>query len=138
MGLPRVAGFEFGQHGQVLANLVGQTEENAAAFLGGGGGPWAIFEGGFGGGDGAVHVVGIGVWNLRDDFFARGIVDGEGLGGLAVDPFAVDVHLISADVGFHSTGHKDLLRSSVGLKPAENKIRIRYGTANSRALPQPF
>ena len=35
-----------------------------------------------------------------------GIVDGKGLVGLAVDPFAVDVHLISAYVGFHSAGHE--------------------------------
>ncbi len=107
--LAGVAGFELGQHRQVLTNLVGETEKNAATFLGRSGGPCAVFKGGFRGGDGAVHVVGIGVWNLGDDFLARGIVDGEGFRGLAIDPFTIDVHLISADVGFDSTRHKDLL-----------------------------
>ena len=104
--LAGVAGFQFRQHRQVLADLFGETEEHAAAFLRRRGRPRAIFEGGFGGGDGAVHVVGVGVRGLRDHFFAGGIVDRESLVGLAVDPLAVDVELVGAYVGFHSAGHE--------------------------------
>ena len=95
-GLAGVAAFEFGERGKIGADFFGEAEEDAAAFLRGGGRPWAFFEGGFGGGYGAVDVVGAGVGDLGDDFFGGGIVDGEGLRGLARDPFAVDVHLIGA------------------------------------------
>ena len=63
--------------GQVLADFVGQTEQYAATLLRGGGCPRAVFEGGFGGGDCAIHVFGVRVGHLRDDFFRGRIVDRE-------------------------------------------------------------
>ena len=108
-GLAGVAAFEFGERGQILTNFVGEAEQNAAALLRRRGRPRAFFESGLGGGDGAVHVVGRGVGDLRDHFFRRGIVDGEGLRGLARDPFAVDKHLISLHVGLDSAGHGSIL-----------------------------
>ena len=121
-GLAGVAAFEFGERGQVLANFVGEAEENAAALLRGGGRPRAFFECSFGGGDGAVHIVGAGVGNLRDHFFGRGIVDGEGLRGFARDPFAVDEHLVGLDFGLNSAGHRGLLQ---GLKP-RSLLRLQW------------
>ena len=103
--LAGVAALEFGECGQVLTDFVGETEEDAAAFLRGCGRPWTFFEGGLGGGDGTVDVVGRGVRDLSDHFFGRGIVDREGLRGLACDPFAVDEHLVGFHVGLNSTGH---------------------------------
>ena len=125
--LAGVAGFQFRQHGGVLADLFGETEEHAAAFLGSRGRPRTIFKGGFGGGDGAVHVVGIGVRGLRDHFFAGGIVDRKSLVGLAVNPLAIDVELIGAYVGFHSAGHHGLLlfRAIAELRSAARASRPR-------------
>ena len=127
-GLAGVAAFEFGERGQVLPDFVGEAEQNAAALLRGRRRPRAFFERGFGGGDGAVHVVGAGVGNLRDDFFGRGIVDGEGLRGLAGDPFAVDEHLVRLDFGLNSA------RASwppAGLKP---RLLLRLNGA-AEAVP---
>jgi hypothetical protein len=104
-GLAGVAAFQFGERRQVLANFVGEAEKDATSLLRGCRRPWALFESGLGGGDGAVHVVGRGVGNLRDHFFGRGIVNRESLRRLARDPFSVDEHLISLDFGLNSAGH---------------------------------
>ena len=107
--LAAVASFEFSQHGRILANFFGETEEHTPALLGGGGRPGTVVKGSLGGGDGTIHVVNIGIGNLREDLFIRGIIDGESLIGPAVDPVAIYIHLISADFGFYSGWHKDLL-----------------------------
>jgi hypothetical protein len=64
--LAGVAAFEFGQRGKIGANFFGEAEEDAAALLRGAGRPWAVFERGFGGGYGAVDVVGpaSGTWAM--------------------------------------------------------------------------
>ena len=77
--LAGVAAFEFCERGQVRANFFGETEEDAAALLRRCGRLRAFFEGGLGGGDSAVHIVGGGVGDLGDCFFGGGIVYGEGL-----------------------------------------------------------
>ena len=76
-----------------MADLFGETEQNAAAFLRSGRRPRAFFECSLGGSDGAIHVIGICIGHLGDDFFGRGIVNGEGFVRFAGDPFAVDEHL---------------------------------------------
>src|SRR4029077_3529189 len=88
-GFAGVAAFEFGERWLVGADFFGETEEDAASLLRRSAGPGALFEGGFGGGDGAVDVVGVGVGDLGDDFFRGGIVDGESFCRFAVDPFSV-------------------------------------------------
>src|SRR5229473_873371 len=103
--LASVAGFEFGQRGCVLANLVGEAKEHTAAFLSGSGCPRTILKGGFRGSDGAVHVVRVCLGGLCDYFFAGGIVDGKSLVRLAINPLAIDVELISSYIGFYSTRH---------------------------------
>ena len=114
IGLPVLRHSSSASAGRFWRIFVGEPEQDASALLRRGGCPRAVFESGFGGGDGAVHVVGGGVGNLRDDFFGRGIVDREGLRRLAGDPFAVDEHLVGLYVGLHSAGHRGLLQ---GLKP---------------------
>ncbi len=108
-GLAGVAAFEFGERGKIAADFFRETEQDSAAFLRGGARPRTFFKSGLGRGYGTVDVVGAGVGDLRDYFFRGGIVDGERLRGCARDPFAVDVHLISADFvlgfGCDSAGH---------------------------------
>ena len=71
IGLPVLRRFQFRQHRRVLANLFGQPEEHAAALLRVVVAHGPVFERGLGGGDRAIHVVGIGVRDLRDHFFGR-------------------------------------------------------------------
>ncbi len=111
-GFAGVAGFEFGKHGSILPNLIGQTEKHAAALLGGSSCPGAVFERGLGGGNGAIDVIGIAVGNLGNDLFRGGVVNRKRLVRLAVDPLAVHVHLISPDISFDPTGHRNLLFKS--------------------------
>ena len=104
-GLAGVAGFELSQHRQVLPDFVRETEKNPATLLRGGRGPGTVVKGGFRRRHGTAYVVGIRIRNLSDYFFAGRVVNGESLGRLAVDPLAVDIHLISADFSFHSAWH---------------------------------
>ena len=85
--LAGIAAFEFGESGKVGADFFGEAEEDAAAFLRGGAGPWAFFESRFRSGDGAVDVFGAGIGDLGDDFLGRGIVDGEGFRRMTRGPF---------------------------------------------------
>ena len=112
-GFAGVAAFEFGERGQVLPDFVGKAEQNAASLLRGRGRPWAFFESGLGRGDGAIDVVGRGVGHLGDHFLGRGIVDREGLRGLARDPFAIDEHLVGLDFRLNSARHRGLLASKL-------------------------
>ena len=118
MGLPVLRHSSSASAGRLARTFSAEAEEDAAAFLRGGRRPWAVFESGFGGGYGAVDVVGAGVGNLGDDFFGGGIVDGKSLRGLARDPLAVDVHLVGFDFGCDSAGHWfDLLLTSGAKAP---------------------
>ena len=85
-----------------MANLIRKPEQYAASLLRSRACPRAFFEGSFGSRDSTVDVFSIGIRNLGDDLFARGIVDRKCLIGLAVHPLAVDVHLISANLSFYS------------------------------------
>ena len=117
-GLAGVTAFEFGESGKIGADFFREAEEDAAPFLRCARAPWAILESGFGGGYGAVDIVGAGVGDLCDDFLRGGIVDGKRLRGFARDPFTVDVHLVGADFCCDSAGH--LFSTSclpLGLKP---------------------
>ena len=79
-GLTAVAALEFGERGEIGADLFGETEKNSASLLRGGARPRAVFKCGFGRGNRAVHVVGAGIGDLSDHFFGRGIVDRESFG----------------------------------------------------------
>src|SRR5258706_6544843 len=78
-GLAGIAAFEFGECGLVGADFFGGAEEDAAALLRRRTGPRAFFECDFGGGYGAVDVVGTSVGDLGDDFFRGGSENGERL-----------------------------------------------------------
>ena len=108
--LAAIACFQFGEHGGIGAYFLGQTQQHAPPLLGGGAGPWALVKSGAGCANRAVHVICIGVGNLRNDFFGGGIVDRESLPGRALDPLAINVQLVSFDFSLYSSGHKDLLR----------------------------
>ena len=134
-GLAAVAGFEFRQHDGVLSYFFCETEEHATALLCGCGSPRAIFECGFRGGRGAVYVFGISVGDLGDYFFSGGVVNGECLARFAVHPLAVNVHLISANFGFHSTGH---VTSCSGLASYARRGLHRANPNVDSSQAQPF
>ena len=77
--LAAVASFEFSQHGCILANFFGETEEHTPAFLSGGLSPGSVIERCSRPSDGGVHVFRIGIRNLREDLFTRGVIDGKSL-----------------------------------------------------------
>ena len=128
--LAGVAALELGQHREVLANLVGQAEQNPTALLRRSCRPRALCEGSLGGGHYTIDVVGVRVRHLRNDFFGSRIVDGEGFRGLARDPFPVDVHLVRFDFGLDSTGHK----SSAHLMGSDFFIRSAVAFSKAAGL----
>src|SRR6184192_1140779 len=70
--------------------------------------PRTIFESRLRSSNSAVHVVGVGIRNLRDHFLRCGIVDRKCLARLAFNPLAVDVHLVCANLCLYPCWHGDL------------------------------
>jgi len=67
MGLPVFAAFEVRRARQVSPTFSARRKRTPATFLRGRRGPCTLFESGFGGGYGAVHVIGAGVWDLGNN-----------------------------------------------------------------------
>src|SRR2546427_768908 len=92
----------------VLPDLLSQPEQRAPALLRRGRSPRPIFESRLRGSNSAVHVVGVGIRNLRDHFLRCGIVDRKCLARLAFNPLAVDVHLVCTHFCLYPCWHGDL------------------------------
>src|SRR6266566_4007048 len=64
-----------------------------------------------------VHVVGVGIWDLRDDFLSCRIINRKRLARLAFSPLAVDVHPVRTNFCFYSCWHRDLLHLPGFIQP---------------------
>jgi hypothetical protein len=108
-GLARVAAFEFGERGRVLADFFRELEKDAAAVLRGSLRPGAGIESVARGSDGAIDVGGVSRGDVGDHFFGGGIVDGKCFAGGSAFPLTVDEILIGADSSCCcTTGHINL------------------------------
>ncbi len=64
-----------------------------------------MFKSGFGGGNRPIHILGVRIGNLRDHLFGGRIVNRKCLVRVAVNPLAIDIHLISANIRFNAAWH---------------------------------
>ena len=113
--------FEFGEFLEVLLEQVAELPHQAAALGGLHAGPRAVVEGGAGGADGAVDVLGLSLGNVGHDLAGGGVVDGKGLAGRGEDEASADKHAMflgdkivggAADAGIDGkSGHVYLRRT---------------------------
>src|SRR5439155_11968464 len=94
IGLAVVESFELRQCIGVLFDQLGEFVHQVAALRSGElFAPGAVVESGAGGGDGFVHISGIGFSDVGDGFAGGGIDGRKGFAGRGVGPFVVDEQL---------------------------------------------
>src|SRR5579859_187298 len=107
-GLAGVAGFEVGKAGGILANFLGQLEQNTATILCGGFRPGTGVKGFARGFYRGVDIFFIGGADPSDYFFGGRIVNGKGFSRCAGDELAVDIIFASANFRLYAAGHYHL------------------------------
>ena len=93
--LAAIARFQFGERYRFLANALRQPEQNPAPLLRRSLRPWARIKGRARGLNRAVHIMFIGVWNFRDDFFGGRVIHRKPCAAVSFHALAINVHSVT-------------------------------------------